>query len=302
MKKIIVSLMSAAALTASAASFAQAPPAYPLYFADSPGAPAAMMPYTTVKIYLNVEKETIRTGPYARYAQKYLGVIAPLADREVYRIVGAKLDYTDPERGEAPIGRPAASQIRIISHIAGGSDFTRAQPDRVVNFDKPTEDMAREAANTIFQLRRQRLEILTGDAGELYMGGLEAALSEINRLENEYLALFLGKQTVETYVEEIEVVPSSDKTNYIACRFSEAGGILPDSDLSGQPVVLTIVPEKAVSSVATAKGDKRQMQLFRIADFTECRLSFGQQELAKKRIPIYQFGANVTAPADAAKK
>lgn len=302
MKKIIISVLSVVALFVSSDLFAQEPPAYPLYFADTPDAPAAMMPYTTVKVYLTVEKETVRTGPYARYAQKYLGVMAPLADRMVCRIIGAQLDYTDPDRKIQSAPQQVETELKIVSHVDGGELFTRAQPDRVTNFDKPIEEMARDAANTIFNLRRQRLEILTGDAAELYMGGLEAALAEMLRLENEYLALFLGKQTIEVTTTEIDVVPQSGRTNYIVCRFSEGGGVLPDSDLSGQPVVLTIFPENGVRATVPVKGDKRQMQTYRIADFTECKLTLGSRELAKRRIPIYQFGVNVSAPTDGARR
>ena len=50
------------------------------------------------------------------------------------------------------------------------------------------EDAAREAANTIFSLRRHRIELITGEAGENVFGeGLKAALAEIERLEQSYL-------------------------------------------------------------------------------------------------------------------
>lgn len=51
------------------------------------------LPRTTLKVIVVVEKESIRKGPYARYAQKYLGVMAPLADKDIYTIVGGKIGY-----------------------------------------------------------------------------------------------------------------------------------------------------------------------------------------------------------------
>ena len=38
------------------------------------------MPQTTVVVDITVARESVVTGPYARFAQKYFGVIAPLAD------------------------------------------------------------------------------------------------------------------------------------------------------------------------------------------------------------------------------
>ena len=39
------------------------------------------MPQTTVVVDITVARESVVTGPYARFAQKYFGVIAPLADK-----------------------------------------------------------------------------------------------------------------------------------------------------------------------------------------------------------------------------
>lgn len=297
MKKILVSAVSALALLAAADLAAQAPSAYPVYLSDSPSAPVAVLPYTTVKVCLAVEKEVVLVGPYARYAQRYLGVMAPLADRTTSRIVSARLGYADPQHTPQPVIAEQATGETAVSHVFGGNGFTRSNPDRISATDKPTEEMARDAANTIFALRRQRLDILTGEAGELYAGGLEATFSEISRMEDEYLALFLGKQSVITTVHEIDVVPTADRMSYIVCRFSDQDGVMADSDLSGQPVVLSFVPEKVAAPMAAPKAGKQQLIQWRVADFAECKLAYGQAELAKRRIPVYQFGVTITAPA-----
>ena len=298
MRKFIALALSAVTLTAVNLA-AQTPPVFPTGLADSPSASAAVLPYTTVKLCLTIEKETVKAGPYARYAQRYLGVMPPLADRTVCRIVSAKIDYADPQHTPSEVIAELPTGEKVISHVFGGADFTRSNPDRISPTDKSSEEMARDAANTIFALRRQRLDILTGEAGELYTGGLDAALREISRMEDEYLALFLGRQSVVTTTHEIEVVPQADRTSYIACRFSEKDGLLPDGDLSGQPVVLSFVPEKAAVPIPAPKSGKQRLIQWRIADFAECRLAYEQTELAKRRIPVYQFGVTVTAPAPA---
>lgn len=57
----------------------------------SNSAVAYSLPRTTLKVTVEVEKESIRKGPYARYAQKFLGVMAPLADKDIYTITGGKI-------------------------------------------------------------------------------------------------------------------------------------------------------------------------------------------------------------------
>ena len=83
------------------------------------------------------------------------------------------------------------------------------------------EDAAREAANTIFSLRRHRIELITGEAGENVFGeGLKAALAEIERLEQSYLELFLGKRVVTTETRRYVVYPQSDKKQYICLLYT----------------------------------------------------------------------------------
>lgn len=297
MKKSITLVLATTALFAASAASAQAPAMYPVNVSGQSGAP-----YTTIKAQITVEKESVRTGPYARYAQKYLGAMAPLADRDTYTIKSARMDYADPGRkiAERPMQATAGcGRPMVVSHVAGGAEFSLATPDRTSSLEKSTETMAREAAETIFTLRKRRFDLVTGEAGEnVYGEGMKAALEEMARIENEYLALFLGKRTVTTMVEEIEVIPDAGRTNYIVCRFTSDAGIVPQSDLSGQPVVLSITPEMSVSAAAPSRNDKRQMQTYRVADFCECRLDFQSTELTRRRIPVLQFGENVSAPAE----
>lgn len=292
MKKIIVFTLTVAAFLATSNSNINAQSmAYPVAV-ESP----AGLPYTTVKVYLTVDKETVRTGPYARYAQKYLGVAAPLADKVSYVLKEARLDYTDPERTGSHVAIQPPREV-LSSHVDGGSEFPKATPDRMSSIDKTTEDMAREAAATIYTLRKRRFDLVTGEAGENVFGaGMKAAIEEMSRLENEYLSLFLGKQSTVTTVYECDVIPQTGKTNYIACRFSPASGIVPDSDLSAKPIVLAMTPADGVQAPAKS-NDKRASQLYRVANITDCKLSFESTELAHKHLPILQFGQTISGVA-----
>ena len=245
----------------------------------------AAYPYTVVKVGVVVEKETIRKGPYARFAQKYLGAIAPLNDKDVYTVLSAQISYSDPNTTAKP--DRIAAPVRFSREEV---DFPEVSVDRLSVTDRPLEDMARDAANMIYSIRKRRFELITGELGENVFGeGMKAALQELDRMESEYTALFFGKESKTVEIRSFEIIPESDKTNYIVCRFSPSAGVVPESDLSATPIVLSLAPDKSVQPLPVAKGAKT-VDYYRVADFVQCTVTGPAGELAKARLPIYQFG------------
>ena len=97
----------------------------------------------------------------------------------------------------------------------------------------------------IFSLRKHRLDLITGEAGENVFGaGLKAALEEIARMEKECLDMFYGSKTIaeQTHIFNIAIAP--DKNEYLVCRFSDKAGVVEADDLSGSPIVLKVETEK----------------------------------------------------------
>lgn len=308
------------------------------------------LPRTTLKVTVVVEKESIRKGPYARYAQKYLGVMAPLADKDIYTIVGGKIGYAqeaDPNevytlenpdkspmqlytpsvegflaapldgaalmpsafKPAAPVG-PAAlahkamgkGKVKVLSQIDSDTSFVKVQVDRRSTVEQSPESAALDAANMIFMIRKNRMELISGNAGENVFGqGLKAALDELNRLEEEYLALFLGKQFKQTIVREYDVVPEAGKTSAVVCRFTEFGGLLPSSDLSGRPILVEMTPEMKVQGSPMSETKGKSTIYYRVADIANCRLLDGNREIAQCRVPVYQFGEVMQIPVPALK-
>lgn len=290
-----------------------------------------VLPRTAVQVTLTVVKEEVRKGPYAKYAQQYLGVQAPLTDKINYTIAGASLAaVNEAEPSDILIlDEPSAVTVETAVGQAGGnavpaggcaapgvtegvnnllfSDmgispivYTPAgslDADRRTAREKTTEEMAADAASAIFTLRKRRFDLITGEAGENVFGaGLKAALEEMQKLEDRYLALFVGNKTVTRTVQEFDVVPEAGKNNIVVCRFSKTGGLVDLNDMTGEPVVLSVTPEGRVKPYAgePKKGVKGVVS-YRVADMAQCRLFNGQELLAVKRLPIYQFGTVVEA-------
>ena len=103
---------------------------------------------TVLAADITVRCEKIVCGPYARYAQKFLGLRAPLTDKTVYTVADAAIALMPGERyvtaGELP-----ASTCRVESYEAQGADFARLQTDRLDMTEPDLQTAARNAAAAI---------------------------------------------------------------------------------------------------------------------------------------------------------
>lgn len=341
MKKLIVtSILSVCIATGVSAQVK----AYKTDNLSNPNSVAYALPQTVVKVRIEAEKECVKVGPYARFAQKLLGVMAPLSDKSVFTIKQATITSSqeadpsevyaldNPDKGPAGLyvstpeglmappleGMPAlrlapakplkpgpkGEKVDVVSYVTCDTAFLQVPVDKQSTMNKSLETLASEAAEMIFSLRRHRIDLVTGEAGEnVFGGGLKAALDEIDRLEQEYLSLFLGKQYRQRVVEEFSVIPQAGENTVVVCRFSENGGLLPASDLSGRPITLELNPEgkTANSPWVGQKSNAKGSIYYRIADMVNCRLTDGNREIAVERMPIYQYGVIVQMPVSAIK-
>lgn len=264
--------------------------------AAASGELALSQPRTLVGVDVTVACDRIISGPYARYAQKYLGVRAPLTDKCAWSVERASVSLLDAATAWAaqPVAAPATE---AVSHSEAMTEFVRIQADKV-DMSAPTlEDAARKAAETIFSLRRHRLELITGEAGENVFGeGLKAALDEIARLEQSYLELFLGKHIVSTLTRRYVVQPEAGKQQYIVCRFHADAGLLPESDLSGDMILLQTEPSAPSTAGLEADPKLRDAVGCRIAAPTTCTVILGGHEYARAVVPVFEFGRSIRVP------
>ena len=240
---------------------------------------------TVLAADITVRCEKIVCGPYARYAQKFLGLRAPLTDKTVYTVADAAIALMPGERyvtaGELP-----ASTCRVESYEAQGADFARLQTDRLDMTETDLQTAARNAAAAIFSLR-------SGEAGENVFGaGLPVALERLDRLEQEYLELFLGRRVVTTETRRFRVTPAEGKLQQIVCRFSPDAGLLPANDLTGDIVLLQYEPQGMAVDEAGVRPTSSTIP-YRIAALTRCSLIAAGQEQAAQVLPVFQFGRTI---------
>jgi hypothetical protein len=319
------------------------------------------LPKTNLRIKVESVQISIIAGPYAPFAQKYLGIsnvtqksstVWKISDIEVFSVVQPDMDalfVVEPSPdfsvdflrlSQEGLIIPAnaanfysvehklklspesladdyfvdlsatpfiaAEQTTHYSRVFQDSTFIRVPVHKTVVVEKSLEDKAREAADFIFTLRKRRMELISGDADFVAEGkAAEAILNEISRLEDEYLSLFVGKKQTYSATNWYDFIPS-EKSNgaEILFRFSSAKGVLPSSDLSGSPVLITISPETnwqnidLLNSLSLEKDIQRtDVVYYRLPVPISIKINDSQTELFSQKLTFFQFGPLVRMPA-----
>ncbi len=243
-------------------------------------------PSSTIVVDIVVEKEVVTPGIYARYAQKYLALRTPLAPKESHRIVSSSINLIEsPERISSTVPTPAPT---IEEYIA-------LPVDQFSSSVLSADDAAREAANEIFNIRRHRRELVSGDAGEHYFGaGMQTAIETLDKSERELLKLFTGVKEISQTSQQYIVGPQEGVSQYVIARFNPTMGLLSDTDLAGVPIYLQLTPMQTINTESLEAGPKAiDLIWFRIAAPTQCTLYNDSNLLSNAIFSLYEFGKSI---------
>ena len=260
---------------------------------DATGAIALADPSTTIVVDLTIEKEQTIVGPYARYAQKYLDVRGSLVEKTSYTIKSAQLSVaTDNTIFAAKEIAPMS--VTTTSLINPADEFAKVLPDRTSLSPMTAEEAAAQAAQAIFTLRKKRIELITGDAGEnVFGGGLKDALEALDAREQAYLELFLGKKITTTYTERIVLPLNGTTTAYTIAKLSPSAGLQAATAADGSVVKINLTPSGIAPKLATMSEidsrDKTALQV-RLADSTTCVVTVDDKVVGSAVLPVFEFG------------
>lgn len=157
--------------------------------------------------------------------------------------------------------------------------------------EKTLEDKASDAADVILQVRKERLNIASGNTDASYSGeSLRAALQELERIEAEYMALFRGYSIVRKQVCTFEVLPSRDVKHhrYLVFRLTDEGPV--SMGVHGTPYYLELQPEGTLPEEDPDKKKTRGSVRYRIPQVCKVTFSCDGQPLLQTRLPFYQLG------------
>ena len=258
-------------------------------------------PCTTLQVQLTVTKEQVVVGPYAKYAQKFLDVRPSLVERTTYAVTNAKVGVVDkPHKANYHERKKVSTE----SYLGSATEFARVSAERTSSSIMSTEDAAQQAAQAIFSIRRHRMELITGEAGENVFGaGLKEALETLDKKEQEYLELFLGKKITTTSTHTFTIALEQGTTEYTLARFKSQAGLLPASANDGNIVALKLTPSATEPKFNYTEEVEPQPKVatiaVRLANMSTCSVTVGDKVAGSAVLPVFELGrtVHILAPA-----
>ena len=209
------------------------------------------------------------------------------ADNTSWRFLSpARTDF------EGSITSPNKLETRITyKRVQGENGAVSVPVEHKVKQAKSLEDKAAEAAETVLKVRKDRMNIVSGDTDASYSGeAMSAALKELDRIEDEYLALFSGRSVMRTSVSYFDVIPDPQTKNhrYLAFRLTDDGPI--PEGAKGVPYYLELEPQPMVFPDDNRAKSKATVIRYRIPVVCKVRLTSEGKRLLETRVPVYQLG------------
>ncbi len=181
------------------------------------------------------------------------------------------------------------------------SGYVRTPVQQTRKVEKTLEEKAVEAADMILNVRRERLNIATGNTDASFSGeALAAALGELQRIEEEYLPLFTGVTRSRCLRGAFEVTPpaSARGARCLAFVVSDREGLLASGD--GTPYYLQFIPQVLSAPEEESPLSKAQARIPRLyyLEPAVClvRLTEDDEPVLETRLPVYQWGTRRSIP------
>lgn len=303
------------------------------------------LPRTGLLIKVETKSTTFVPGPYAAYAEKYLGIknVNTTASTKWSISAISLTTFSEPDPNAVyKAMNEIAAQVSLTEDgiIAGIRLKGENKPSKVIGYDaitsqanpspftdlssseyyfteidatngtetmryKSTEEKAREAADYLIRLRKKRaFEILSASDVVPEDGkGYEVFIKEAQRLEELYVSLFTGKTISNTNWSTFSYVPDeNDVKNEVLFRFSDDKGILPKSDISGKPVMISITKNadftKTVNQLKKSDNPNAGESgiYYRIPAIADLNVTDGLNVLYNARLSLPQLGTSAPLP------
>lgn len=166
--------------------------------------------------------------------------------------------------------------------------------------DRNPAQKARAAADMIHKIRDSRFNLISGFQEINYGSSIVYMDNQLQQLEEEYLALFLGKEIKQLYTQSVYFVPKHDqKGTLVVAGFSETLG-LTESTAKANQVELNIDlnGQETLTKSGSAKGKLTNSLYYRIPQSALLTLTYQGKVFYKQRKPISQLGTIAVAPVN----
>ncbi len=171
--------------------------------------------------------------------------------------------------------------------------------DPIIRYASKTElDNVKEAVSEIFRIRSERVRLLNADNNVPDGKSLEIILKEYDRMEANYLSLFMGKKITNRVKKVVYCTPLKADEPTLAFRFAENEGITDSKNVSALAYFLQ-VSDVTVPSSKSIDGEADVAGIFyRVPAMGKLQLLCGKDILMKMETMVPQLGEIKRFPLD----
>lgn len=171
--------------------------------------------------------------------------------------------------------------------------------DPIVRYEPKTkQDLISEAVKEIFRIRSERVKLLAAENEVPDGKSLQVILEEFDRMEKDYLSLFIGKK-VKQNIERVFVC-TLEKGNeaVVAFRFSESEGFVDRKNVSA--TAYSLIAERVIVPAAEEMQSEQTNSViyYRVPATADVKLMRMNEELQRFRGVIPQLGMIKKFPTD----
>lgn len=285
------------------------------------------LPVTHLLFQVEAVNTVKKAGPFCNYAKKYLGTDAITEDEATWELKNVSVsDFGVPDKGEQYLMQFKKGATPFLMLTSDGIPLSvntenvkvpvkkplaqAAQPTVLDNYaygqalsgellaSESTAKRAEIAAQQIYKIRESRTGYATGEADPMPTDGeaMKVAIKQLDAQEADLTALFLGTTKSSTGVAEFEYTPTGDVTDEVLFRISDFGGIVSKTDLSGEPVYISIKVTQRGEMPLDEKGQPQKLPkeavIYKIPGQALVTLKYQGKEIYSHTFPMAQFGIN----------
>ena len=289
------------------------------------------MPKTELAITLEYDVIRKEPGVFYQYAERYLGtkevIVAPSVAYEIQSVDVSAQTTADTERAyKVTPQKGINTQLlslsedgRLLGYNIGKAEekvavapvrtCTRCTVSKLMPLleehlmASSTAKMAEGAAKMIYRIRETRLNLLAGEVEHVPADGdaMKLVLDELKQQEQELVALFVGKTTVEHGTHTWVYTPQNAVEKEVVCRFSQRNGVVSKDDLSGEPIYLSVEATKQrleYAEEANSKAPLLSQIHYNLPGTAKITIEYKGKEWSSAAYQIAQYGVAVPLAQD----
>ena len=281
---------------------------------------AYFLPKTMLEVNVIATKVTYKPGDFCQYANRYLRINDVTSQPESYweiknidvlsagvpdstkafimklsdKSVASNIEVTEDGLIKAiNTTSPASDSEKYTLEKSAPSENARKYLTEEILMAGSTAKMAELTAKEIYNIRESKNLILRGQADTMPKDGasLKLIIDNLDKQEKALTELFTGVRLREDKLFSFRIAPEAAQEKTVALRFSKQLGVLPATNLAGEPVYVKLT-NPAPMPVVEGEKNKKKLKgiLYNIPGKGNVSVDFKGKNYVEKQIAVTQFG------------